>query len=859
LPVEATGSTISLGLFAAKPTDPADPSVAGGTGTVASGVVTVPLYASDSGNLWTGTSSFFIAFNTEDGEAYVSKSAKSFSGNVSMWLAEFDKASPGGDGSGGSITFTGIDPQYNGQYASFRSSAGTPPAGGDYLFGGNSISATGITGVQIRGGSLTIPVQLVDEEPYSAAPYTGSDKNIRIYLMIKSSASFTFDDLWADEYQKHTINSVTFTNGSASTGIGISGALTITGGFSDNFMVYIVATAITDSNLMTVMETPVAGGWGVGSPAELEWSPGYGNGTYNVIIMSEAGGGSVKYQNGVSFANGSGSVNWGSMTEVDPASLGVGTLTFTGSSPGEGWMVYIVPGPLTGDGWEGEESIDHYVAMAPGSAGGMIFTIGAPGGTFNRNGTYAIIYEDDDKEFKYLNNVTFSNGNAAINLSLLIDFDYSQNTGPIEDGPGEGGGPSTPVAGKTVTITGLSAYDGAKFIIDLFATKPTVDQWHVLEPSPEGGGTGNVQNGSVRVDLYYGNSPWTRTGDWYIAFNDYDNEEIYYVTITSKSFSDNNINVMFSEFEKIVNIDDLKPGEDNPGEGEEPGETKPGENEPGGDNPGGTKPGENEPGEDNPGETKPGEDNPGEELTGTLAVNGLSGEFIVYVVRDTITDDNLATVMGSAVVAAGKADGFPATLRWYSGDGSGTYGILIASRAGGGSIRFQNNVSFDKGSGSLNWGSMTEVDPASLSVGTLAINGSLGTDWMVFIVNGPLAGDIGAIWSAMDAYVAMTPGYAGGSGWMIFTIGAEGGPFNPDGNYSIIYAEDEVLKYQDHVSFSEGNATINLSSMLDPDFGETGGGEGGGGYVDPVDPPGIGGEGGFGGIVPAQSLFRFAW
>jgi hypothetical protein len=126
------------------------------------------------------------------------------------------------DDGAGKITFTGIASQYNGQYATFRSSGNTPPTGGDYLIGGASYSS--LTGVQINGGSVTIPVYLlVDGEDLEskAVPYTGSKSGIKIYLYIKASSSFTVEDLYGDEqYMKDSVN---FTNGSATVNVGDGG------------------------------------------------------------------------------------------------------------------------------------------------------------------------------------------------------------------------------------------------------------------------------------------------------------------------------------------------------------------------------------------------------------------------------------------------------------------------------------------------------------------------------------------------------------------------------------------------------------------------------------------------------------
>jgi uncharacterized repeat protein (TIGR02543 family) len=119
--------------------------------------------------------------------------------------------------SGGSITIFGIEPSYNGQYAAFRSSGSTEPAGGIYLIGSEDFDGTAVTGALISGGSVTIPVWLIeDEESASLVSYTGNDTDIKIYVSINSSSSFTYQELFDDTYEVYTIKSVDFTGGDAS-------------------------------------------------------------------------------------------------------------------------------------------------------------------------------------------------------------------------------------------------------------------------------------------------------------------------------------------------------------------------------------------------------------------------------------------------------------------------------------------------------------------------------------------------------------------------------------------------------------------------------------------------------------------
>jgi hypothetical protein len=117
----------------------------------------------------------------------------------------------------GEITFSNISSHYNGKYASFRSAGGTPPTGGDYLLG--TTNSGGITGVQISGGSVTIPVYLGNEGGGGTitGPYNGDDQGIMIYLIIKDIATFTMDDI--STHGSYTINEVDFSGGNASVNI----------------------------------------------------------------------------------------------------------------------------------------------------------------------------------------------------------------------------------------------------------------------------------------------------------------------------------------------------------------------------------------------------------------------------------------------------------------------------------------------------------------------------------------------------------------------------------------------------------------------------------------------------------------
>jgi hypothetical protein len=132
-------------------------------------------------------------------------------------------SSDGDDDSGlipttnGALTITNISTQYNGQYAVFRSSGGTEPVGGDYLLGIADGDIDSLTGAKIENGSVTIPVYLIAGQNYEASSYSGNDQNIKIYVSIKATSTFTGDDVFESvQYVKYTFDgNVNFTGGKA--------------------------------------------------------------------------------------------------------------------------------------------------------------------------------------------------------------------------------------------------------------------------------------------------------------------------------------------------------------------------------------------------------------------------------------------------------------------------------------------------------------------------------------------------------------------------------------------------------------------------------------------------------------------
>jgi hypothetical protein len=212
---------------------------------------------------------------------------------------------------------------------------------------------------------------------------------------------------------------------------GGSNTLTLTG-YSGVFTVIVTSTAFTNDNYNSAISNTVATGTAAsGSSADLTWISG-GGGTYHVLVTVADGstGSSMRYRNNVSFSNGSATVNWNGMTEittvVDP---GVGSVSFTGGLPSGIWSIMVVPGPIT-TLLEYSTAVSNIVALGAstvtsGNAATLV-TTGATGGTFNPNGTYTILYTNADNPTdpvnKYQNNITFSGGNATINVSAMSNI-----------------------------------------------------------------------------------------------------------------------------------------------------------------------------------------------------------------------------------------------------------------------------------------------------------------------------------------------------------------------------------------------------------------------------------------------------
>ena len=118
----------------------------------------------------------------------------------------------------------------------------------------------------------------------------------------------------------------------------------------------------------------------------------------------------------------------GEIPGVDPDA---GSVNFAGGLPGGTWAVYVVPGPIT-TMMEYATAMSNFVAigastLTSGDAATLV-TTSATAGEFNPSGTYTVIFAGytDPNDLssivsKYQNNVSFSGGNATIDISTMSD------------------------------------------------------------------------------------------------------------------------------------------------------------------------------------------------------------------------------------------------------------------------------------------------------------------------------------------------------------------------------------------------------------------------------------------------------
>jgi hypothetical protein len=174
--------------------------------------------------------------------------------------------------------------------------------------------------------------------------------------------------------------------------------------------------------------------------------------------------------------------------------------------------------------------------------------------------------------------------------------------------------------------------------------------------------------------------------------------------------------------------------------------------------------------------------------------------------------------------------GEPSDSRWT---GSGTYDIYLAlynRSAGNITILGLQSVSFTPGQKTVSATNFSSQGSIPISefpgageatheiVGSITFAGAPPSgSWQIDVVPGPIT-------NLEDYYTAIESNVAFSESALIkgnaATLLAYPGSFNPNGSYTIIFmswtSSSIILrKYQNNVTFSEGKATINISSMND--------------------------------------------
>jgi hypothetical protein len=181
------------------------------------------------------------------------------------------------------------------------------------------------------------------------------------------------------------------------------------------YTVYVTTTTLTSSSSYLSVATDYtnlkATGSGSGDSAALTWISGGESGSYNVLIYA---GTTTKYQNNVSFSNGSASLNWNTMSTAGSGSGGgSGSFTISGLPSGT-YSVFAVTGnPST-----------YFEAIGSGSysgTGAIISGTTVTWVTTPPSGTYTIILVDATASTaKKTTNVSITSSGGSVAYSSFV-------------------------------------------------------------------------------------------------------------------------------------------------------------------------------------------------------------------------------------------------------------------------------------------------------------------------------------------------------------------------------------------------------------------------------------------------------
>jgi hypothetical protein len=202
---------------------------------------------------------------------------------------------------------------------------------------------------------------------------------------------------------------------------------------------------------------------------------------------------------------------------------------------------------------------------------------------------------------------------------------------------------------------------------------------------------------------------------------------------------------------------------------------------------------------------------------GRVTVNNINppGLITVFVKGSVITSTAGLSSAGAVAGGLGWSGGVPlfttaaANLPFTN---SGTYHVIVMY---GTVVKYQNNVTFTRGSAEINWASMASPSgftddpvnpPPASGNGTLTVKNQTGTVYALVIS--------GAVSSKADlntaSYVATGLGAAGG----VSLFDSLGERFSLSGGFTVVVTKGTETKYKTNVSFASGSATVSWTTDL---------------------------------------------
>jgi hypothetical protein len=171
--------------------------------------------------------------------------------------------------------------------------------------------------------------------------------------------------------------------------------------------------------------------------------------------------------------------------------------------------------------------------------------------------------------------------------------------------------------------------------------------------------------------------------------------------------------------------------------------------------------------------------------------------------------------LSSANTAAGGL-GWPAgiPLRTSLGMPFGESKVFHVIVIRGTEVRYQNNITFNRGSAGLNWADMkpaeslndgTPSQPAA-GDGTLTVQNKTGTVYALVIS--------GSIASKVDLNAANYAAAGLGDARGVPLFDASGGRFNANGSYTVVVTQNSESKFKTGVSFVRGSAVVDWGTDL---------------------------------------------